>query len=69
MQRITISPTVLGGKPSVRGMPIAAANVAAMLKAGMSHEDIIKALPGLEPEDIVACAEWAAGSLDQSIIL
>ena len=58
--RITINSSILGGKPTVRGMRISVANVLEMLAGGMSTEQILEDFPYLEKEDINACLQYAA---------
>ena len=57
---ITIEPGKRGGRPTVRGMRIAVADVLGWLAAGMSHEQIISDYPELTEEDIRACLAYAA---------
>jgi uncharacterized protein (DUF433 family) len=57
---ITIEPGKRGGRPTIRGMRIAVADVLGWLAAGMSHEDILSDYPELTEEDIRACLAYAA---------
>jgi len=57
---ITIKPGKRGGRPTIRGMRIAVADVLGWLAAGMSHEEIISDYPELTEEDIRACLAYAA---------
>ena len=57
---ITIEPGKRGGRPTIRGMRIAAADVLGWLAAGMTHEEIISDYPELTEEDIRACLAYAA---------
>lgn len=57
---ITIEPGKRGGRPCIRGMRIAVADVLGWLAAGMSHAEIIDDFPELTEEDIRACLEYAA---------
>jgi len=50
--RITINPAQMGGVPCIRGLRIPVATVVAMVADGMSEEEILKAYPDLEKEDI-----------------
>lgn len=59
-QRITIEPGKRGGKPCIRGMRITVYDVLEYLASGMSHEQILSDLPDLEPDDILACLQFAA---------
>jgi len=57
---ITMEPGKRGGRPCVRGMRIAVADVLGWLAAGMSHEEILSDFPELTEEDIRACLAFAA---------
>ena len=57
---ITIQPGKRGGRPCIRGMRIAVADVLGWLAAGMSHEEILSDYPELTEEDIRACLAYAA---------
>lgn len=63
LQRITVRPDVLGGKPIIRDMRIAVEHVLAMLAAGDDAETILKEYPALEAEDIQACLLFAHRSV------
>ena len=57
---ITIQPGKRGGRPTIRGMRIAVADVLGWLAAGITHEDILRDYPELTDEDIRACLAYAA---------
>jgi uncharacterized protein (DUF433 family) len=57
---ITIEPGRRGGRPTIRGMRIAVADVLGWMAAGMSHEEILSDYPELTEEDIRACLAYAA---------
>jgi uncharacterized protein (DUF433 family) len=57
---ITLEPGKRGGRPCIRGMRIAVADVLGWLAAGMSHAEIISDYPELTDEDIRACLAYAA---------
>jgi len=57
---ITIEPGKRGGRPTIRGMRIAVADVLGWLAAGLTHEEIISDYPELNEEDIRACLAYAA---------
>ena len=57
---ITIEPGKRGGRPCVRGLRIAVADVLGWLAAGMSHQEILADYPELTEEDIRACLAYAA---------
>ena len=59
MRRLTSDPSILGGKPILRGRRLAVEHVLAMLAAGDSAQDVLAAYPFLEPDDVRACILYA----------
>ncbi len=57
---ITIEPGKRGGRPCIRGLRIAVADVLGWLAAGMSEAQIIADYPELTEADIRACLAYAA---------
>ena len=57
---ITIEAGKRGGRPCIRKMRIAVADVLGWLAAGMSHQEILADYPELTEEDIRACLAFAA---------
>nr|BAL54209.1 hypothetical conserved protein [uncultured Acetothermia bacterium]BAL58430.1 hypothetical conserved protein [Candidatus Acetothermum autotrophicum] len=58
--RITFDPQIMGGQACIRGMRITVALVVNLVAHGMTHEEIIRAYPYLEPEDITQALQYAA---------
>ncbi len=59
LKRITINPSIFGGKPSIRGMRLAVEHILGMLAAGSTVEELLEGYPFLEKEDIQACLVYA----------
>jgi uncharacterized protein (DUF433 family) len=57
---ITIEPGKREGRPCIRRMRIAVADVLGWLAAGMSHGEILGDYPELTEDDIRACLAYAA---------
>ena len=57
---ISIEPGKRGGRPSIRNMRIAVADVLGWLAAGQSHAQILDDFPELTEDDIRACLAYAA---------
>lgn len=57
---ITQEPGKRGGRPCIRGMRIAVADILDLLAAGMSHAEIIADFPELTEDDIRAALAYAA---------
>ena len=57
---ISIEPGKRGGRPCIRHMRIAVADVLGWLAAGQTHEQILGDFPELAEDDIRACLAYAA---------
>lgn len=62
-ERITIDPEQMGGVPCIRGLRIPVATVVGMVADGLTANEILGALPDLEPEDIEEALRFAAESV------
>ena len=60
LQRITLNPAVMGGKPCIRGLRVTVGSILTLLASGNSTEEILKAYPYLEADDIREALEYAA---------
>jgi uncharacterized protein (DUF433 family) len=58
--RITCDPSILAGKPVVRGLRISVEQILRALANNVPVEDLLQDYPELEREDIQACLEYAA---------
>ena len=63
--RITLNPAVMGGKPCIRGLRVTVGMIIGLLAAGSTHEEILKAYPYLEPEDIDQALAYAAWRVEE----
>lgn len=59
LKRITVNPRIFGGKPIVRGRRLAVEHVLGMLAAGDTIDDLVRAYPWLERENVLACLRTA----------
>ena len=64
-ERVTLDPAVMGGKACIRGMRVTVGTVVGLLAAGHSSEEILRAYPYLEPEDITQSLAYAAWRLEE----
>jgi uncharacterized protein (DUF433 family) len=65
LQRITRDPEVMGGKPCIRGMRVTVGTILGLLAGGHSEEEILKAYPYLELDDIREALSYAAWRLEE----
>ncbi len=59
LERITVDPDVLAGKPCIRGMRISVEHILDALAAGRLPQHLLEEYPVLEPEDIKAALLYA----------
>ncbi len=60
LDRITVSPSVCHGAPTIRGMRLRVQDLLGLLVSGMSYDEILADHNELEREDILAAIEYAA---------
>jgi len=60
LERITVDPKVMVGKPVIRGTRIPVALILRMLGQGIPTEEILRDYPRLERADIEAAIAYAA---------
>jgi uncharacterized protein (DUF433 family) len=63
IERITIDPQVMVGRPVIRGTRIPVELIVRMLSQGILEADILREYPRLQPEDIRAALAYAASVL------
>lgn len=70
LQRITLDPMVMGGKPCIRGMRITVGTVVGLLAAGNTEKEVLRAYPYLEKEDLreaLAYAAWRTQEIEDPL--
>jgi len=60
LERITHDPKVMGGRPCIRGLRVTVGTIVGLLASGQTPDDVLKAYPYLEREDIQAALSYAA---------
>lgn len=68
LDRISIDPGVVHGRPAVRGTRMRVSDVLALLAAGADESEILEDYPYLERDDIRACLAFAAAQANHAII-
>ena len=64
LERITVNPKIMVGKPVIRETRLTVEFVLNLLAHGASVEEILDEYKGLAPEDIQACLLFAGKSLE-----
>ena len=65
--RVTMDPAVMGGKPCIRGLRVTVGTLVGLMASGHSREEILRAYPYLEEEDLreaLAYAAWRAEEVE-----
>jgi len=60
LDRITMNPAVMGGKPCIRGMRVTVGMIVGQIGAGHTIEEVLAAYPYLEREDVLQALRYAA---------
>lgn len=58
IDRVTIHPDIMGGKPCIRGMRVTVGTIVGLIASGASFPEILEFYPYLEEEDIKAACLW-----------
>lgn len=67
--RIVSDPSILGGKPIIRGTRISVEMVMEWIASGASRDDILKSYPHLTAEDIQQAVGYAAQAVKNEVLL
>lgn len=59
LTRVTVNPTIMLGKPTIRGTRLTVEQILKAVGRGLSYEQLQADFPFLEPEDIQACILYA----------
>ncbi|TMH87600.1 MAG: DUF433 domain-containing protein [Betaproteobacteria bacterium] len=62
-KRITVDSRQMGGVPCIRRLRIPVATVVGMVADGLTHEEILRAYPDLEADDIHEALRYAAAAV------
>jgi len=69
LERITLNPKVMVGKPVIKGTRLTVEYILNLLAHGATIEEILQEYEGLAPEDIQACLLFAAQSLESTVFM
>jgi uncharacterized protein (DUF433 family) len=69
LERITIKPGLMSGKPTIRGMRFPVGDILEMLANGMTTENILEQHPILEKDDINAALLYASVKMKNTVII
>ena len=67
-KRITFEPSKMGGQACIRGMRLPVATIVRCVASDMSVDQILKAYPELEREDITESLQYAACLAEDRLI-
>jgi uncharacterized protein (DUF433 family) len=66
LERITLTPNVMTGKPVIKGTRLTVEFILHLLAHGTTTGEILDEYVGLKPEDIQACLLFAGESLSRT---
>lgn len=69
LERITVNPEVLVGKPVIKGTRLSVEYILNLLAHGSTVDEIVEEYADLRPEDIQACLLFATKSLSTTTFM
>lgn len=69
IDRVTINPGVMGGRPTIRGLRFTVGDILELLADGLSEKEILSQHPILEREDISAALYYASLKMKNTVII
>ena len=69
INRITMDPAIMGGKPCIRGMRVTAGMITGLIASGTSFQEVVELYPYLEEEDIRAALAYASWRSEEHDLL
>ena len=66
--RIVSDPTILGGKPIIKGTRISVEMIMEWIASGASRDDILKSYPHLSTEDVQQVTGYAAQAVKNEVL-
>lgn len=69
LERISINPAVVGGKPAIRGTRISVELILENLRAGWTVTEILDSYPHITDDDVRACIAYARAVIASESIL
>ncbi len=69
LDRISVDPRVMAGRPVVRGTRLTVEYILNLLAHGTTADEVLAEYEGLTPEDIQACILFATRSLEDTTFM
>ena len=69
LERITLNPKVMAGKPVIRGTRLTVQYILNLLAHGATIDEILQEYKGLTKEDILACLLYASETLEDTTFM
>lgn len=68
LERITLDPNIMGGKPCIRGKRVTVGAILDLLSSGTSRSGILELYPYLEKQDLDAAIAYGAWRVEEKEI-
>jgi uncharacterized protein (DUF433 family) len=69
LDRITVDPGMMGGKPCIRGMRVTVGMIVGQIGAGQSIDELLADYPYLEREDVMQALRYAAWRAEEREVI
>lgn len=67
LDRITLDPEIMGGKPTIRDTRVTVGTILGLLASGCTEDKVLSEYPYLEYDDIRQALEFAAWRMSEEI--
>ncbi len=67
-QEIVTEPSILGGKPCIKGTRISVEFILELLASGASQQDVLKKYPQVTAQGLAAALQYAAQSMKNEVV-
>jgi len=65
IQRITLDPKIMGGRPCIRGTRVTVGTIAGLVASGADFQEILALYPYLADDDLRAALTYAAWRVEE----
>lgn len=69
LDRVTIQPGLMGGKPTIRGLRFPVSDILELLSSGLTEAEILEQHPILERQDIAAALLYASMKIKNTVVI
>ena len=69
LERITVKPGLMAGRPTIRGLRFPVTDILELLASGMTEKEVLEEHPLLEKDDILAALLYASLRMKNTVAI